>query len=103
MEEFVKVDQIKDFTQGEMQAVEVNGEEILIANCNGRLCAVSDICTHAEASLSEGILSDDKVECPIHGAIFSLVDGRVIQGPAMENLRCYTVEIREGEVFLSLG
>ena len=85
---------------GEMKRVEIAGEGVCVANLGGgKLCAVSDTCTHALASLSEGILEGDEVICPLHGAMFDLRDGKVTCGPATSDLRSYPVRV-EGEMII---
>jgi nitrite reductase/ring-hydroxylating ferredoxin subunit len=63
---------------GEMKELPVgNGpqDKVLIAKYKGELHAVGNYCTHFGAPLSTGILFDDKVACPWHGAAFSVVTG----------------------------
>ena len=63
---FVKVAQVSEIKPGEMISVEVDNEQVLLVNLNGSIHAVDDICSHAYASLSEGDLSGEEVECPLH-------------------------------------
>jgi len=65
-----------------MQAVTAGGMNVLLARQNGRICALSAICTHAGGPLHEGTLEGGVVTCPWHGSRFRLRDGRVIGGPA---------------------
>ena len=46
MEQFTKVAQLSSLAPGEMLAVEVNGESVLVANVDGNIHAVSETCTH---------------------------------------------------------
>ena len=77
MPEWVRVAAAEDIPAGEKIAVAVTGEEIAIFNVDGTLYAIGDICTHAEASLSEGDFYDEIVECPLHGSMFDVTTGRV--------------------------
>ena len=45
-----------------MKKISVEGKEILIVNI-GEFYAVDDTCTHAGASLSEGIIDGSTVSC----------------------------------------
>ncbi len=78
------VAQIKDLPAGRMIGVDADGKSILIANVNGAYYAIGDICTHMGCKLSEGTLVGETVECPCHGSVFSLRDGRVLNGPARD-------------------
>ncbi|KOX22170.1 non-heme iron oxygenase ferredoxin subunit [Nocardiopsis sp. NRRL B-16309] len=56
--------------------------------------ALSDTCTHGQASLCEGWVEDGTVECPAHLAVFSLRTGQALSGPATEPATAYRVEVR---------
>ena len=100
MESRVQVAQVDDLEPGSMMMVEVDGKPVLLANVDGELYAVSDICTHEEYNLSEGSLEGCEVECPGHSAFFDLKTGDVIDGPAMDPLETYSVQIEDGAVFI---
>lgn len=83
------------------EPVRVEGEEpIAVFNVDGELFAVSDTCTHAEASLSEGFVDGAVVECPFHFARFCLRTGRALSLPATQALRTYAVVVRDGIVWV---
>jgi nitrite reductase/ring-hydroxylating ferredoxin subunit len=58
--------------------------------------ATEDCCTHQEASLSDGYLQDDTIECPRHQGVFHIPTGRAMEPPVTEDLRVYPVRV-EGE------
>ena len=99
-EEFVKVGQTDDIGVGETKQVKVGDEEILVANVDGTFYATSDICTHADASLSEGDLMGDEVECYLHGSRFSVKTGEVSGPPADENLTLYQVRLEGNDILV---
>ena len=90
---FVKVAQIDDLSPGEMMMVEVGDGRILLANVEGNVHAIDDICSHAYASLSEGDLNGQEVECPLHGSAFDLASGEAMTPPADESVKVYEVRI----------
>lgn len=100
MENRVQVAQVDDLEPGSMMMVEVDGKPVLLANLEGEFYAVSDLCTHEEYNLSEGSLDGCEVECPGHSAFFDLKTGDVIDGPAMDPLETYSVQIEDGAVFI---
>lgn len=100
MENRVQVAQVDDLEPGSMTMVEVDGKPVLLANVDGEFYAVSDLCTHEEYNLSEGSLDGCEVECPGHSAFFDLKTGDVIDGPAMDPLETYSVQIEDGAVFI---
>ena len=94
--DFAPVGHLTDFNDGKPHRVEVNGQDILVAVVNQEVFAVSDTCTHAEVSLSEGELVDCKIECFLHGAAFDLKTGQPTSPPASTPLATYEVAL-EGE------
>jgi len=98
---FTKVAQVSSLSPGEMVAVEVEGDSVLIANVSGEVYAVSESCTHNGVSLVEGSLTDGFVECPLHTSLFSLYDGKVEPGyPAAEDLRTYKVRVEGNDILV---
>ncbi len=97
---FVKVAQVSEIKPGEMMAVEVGSEQVLLANVNGNIHAVDDICSHAYASLSEGDLNGPEVECPLHGGAFNVTTGEPVCPPANESVRVYKVQIEGDDILV---
>ncbi len=93
---FVKVAEVGEISPGEMKIVEVGEEQILLVNVEGNIHACDDICSHAYASLSEGDLNGDEVECPLHGSAFNVITGEALTPPAEDSIRVFEVRI-EGE------
>jgi len=81
--EFVEVANVNEIPAGKMKHVEVNGKEIVIANMNGKFCALDDRCAHMNAPLSMGNLTGDVVTCPFHGAKFNVASGKKISEPVL--------------------
>ena len=55
------------------------------------------------ASLAEGWLEDDRVECPLHAAQFCLRTGEALCLPATKGVGVHRVEEREGQLYLVPG
>ena len=64
--------------------------------------AIGDRCSHAEASLAEGEVFDDEVECPRHGAAFGLADGEARTLPATSPVPVYEVDVEDDVVYLTI-
>ena len=97
---FVKVAQLSEIKPGEMISVEVDSEQVLLANIDGSIHAVDDVCSHAYASLSEGDLNGEEVECPLHGGTFNVTTGEVLGPPADEPVRVYKVQIEGDDILV---
>jgi len=97
---FVKVAQVSEIKPGEMIAVEVDNEQVMLANVNGSIHAVDDVCSHAYATLSEGELIGEEVECPLHGGTFNVTTGEVLGPPPDEPVRSYKVQIEGDDILV---
>jgi len=85
-----------DLTPGKPQKVTLGDKDVCVVRVNEEVFAVGDICSHAEASLSEGEVSGEKIECWLHGAEFNLRTGEAMTPPATESLEVYQVK-RDGD------
>ena len=98
--DFVKVAEVGEISPGDMKPVKVGNEEILLVNVDGNIHACDDVCTHSYASLSEGDLDGEEVQCPLHGAIFNVTSGEVITPPAAAALRLFEVRIEGSDILV---
>lgn len=96
MAEFVTVARTDEIAPGEMKAVRAGRRIVAIANVDGEFVAFDDTCSHEEASLSEGELFGETVECPLHGAAFNVFTGAVESFPATSDIDTFEVRI-DGE------
>lgn len=98
--DFVKVAEVSEIPPGDMKAVTVGNEEVLLVNVEGNFHACDDVCTHSFASLSEGDLDGDEVQCPLHGATFNVTTGEVITPPASLALRMFEVRVEGSDILV---
>ena len=96
--QYVKVASASAVKPGQMLAVRANGRSIVLCNVGGALYAVADECPHMGAMLSEGDLLGKKLTCPMHGAIFDVTTGAVLEGPAEEAIACFPVRLSGNDV-----
>ncbi|WP_236850855.1 non-heme iron oxygenase ferredoxin subunit [Candidatus Planktophila limnetica] len=73
--------------------VNINGEDLCLTRIGNEVFAINDTCTHSEASLSEGDVTDFKIECWLHGAEFDLRTGEALTLPANIAVKTYPVSI----------
>jgi nitrite reductase/ring-hydroxylating ferredoxin subunit len=62
----------------QLTKVEINGQPILLTRWQDELVAVSALCPHAAADLSKGEFYRGKIECPDHGYVFDVRNGRTL-------------------------
>ncbi|CAM8632592.1 non-heme iron oxygenase ferredoxin subunit [Candidatus Planktophila dulcis] len=78
---------------GKPVRIEKNGESICVARVGDRVFAVNDVCSHSDASLSEGDITDFRIECWLHGAEFDLRTGEALTPPAVAPIKTYSVTV----------
>ena len=103
MPDFVKVATIDEVPPGEMKIVEVDGEEVAIANIDGDLRAFQNACTHRGGPLGEGLLMGEVVECPFHSGQFNARTGEVVSPPPTEPLKTYAVQVDGSDIKIATG
>ena len=92
----------RDVTEGEVLGIEVAGHSIALYDVDGAIFATDNICTHAYARLSDGWLDGEAIECPLHAARFDVRTGKVLDPPAIEDLKTYPVRVVDGEIEIKL-
>ena len=78
---------------GKPVRIEKNGEPLCVTRIGDEVFAIGDTCTHADASLAEGDISDFKIECWLHGAEFDLRTGEALTPPAVAPVKSYSVTV----------
>ena len=84
---------LSELQQGKPVKVEKNGKTICVARVGDEVFAIDDTCSHSDASLSEGDVTDFKIECWMHGAEFDLRTGEALTPPAVAPLHTYGVHV----------
>ena len=82
---------------------EVESHRVALFNLNGEFYAIDDICTHEEASLSDGAIEGETVECPWHGAQFNIKTGAALTMPAVTAVRTYAVKIDGDRILIDVS
>jgi nitrite reductase/ring-hydroxylating ferredoxin subunit len=92
-----------ELAPGEIRQVIPEGRDpIAVYNLDGEYFATSDICTHGEASLSEGDIEGGEVICPFHMGSFDIRTGEAMQAPCMEPIRSYPVRIEDDMLYVDI-
>jgi 3-phenylpropionate/trans-cinnamate dioxygenase ferredoxin component len=91
-----KVGKVSDFQIGSAKAIDLNGETICLVRNKQGFYAVSDECSHAAVSLSEGTVTDEGIECFLHGSEFNLQTGEPKTPPATSAIEVFAVQV-EGD------
>ncbi|MDR8731458.1 MULTISPECIES: non-heme iron oxygenase ferredoxin subunit [Burkholderia] len=98
---WTRICDVKDVAAGECLRVEVDGfPPLVIFNLEGEFFVTADTCTHGDASLSEGFVDGDEIECPWHAGRFCIRTGEATGFPAVEALKVYAVTVSDDAVML---
>ena len=98
----LKVTPLEELPRDRGVRVIVGEHRIALFRVGDEVYAIGDRCSHAEASLSEGEVFDEAVECPRHGSEFDLRTGEPSSLPATSPVPTYDVVVEEGTVYLTL-
>lgn len=88
-----------ELEDGDVKAVEVDGlPKLAVYRLEDTFYVTDDKCTHGEASLSEGWLEDNCIECPIHAGQFDIRTGEAVCFPVTVAIRTYKTWLEEGRI-----
>ena len=99
---FHKAAKTRDISPGTVISVQVNGKGVAICNVDGSFFAIADICTHDGGSLDQGELEGNTIECPRHGAMFNVRTGAVVEGPAVDPVAAYQVQVQGDNILVAM-
>jgi 3-phenylpropionate/trans-cinnamate dioxygenase ferredoxin component len=94
---------VAEVPDGTAHRVVLDGLPIAVVHTEGEWFAVSDICSHAEISLSEGEVDGRTLECWLHGSRFDLRTGRPSGPPATLPIPIYPVSVEGDTVFVTVA
>lgn len=86
---------------GDYKTLWIDDREVAVINVGGEIYAIQDVCTHDGGELTGGVIDGCEIECPRHGARFDIRTGEVLAPPAYEPIPRYSVEIRDGRIFVA--
>ncbi|MFC0504660.1 non-heme iron oxygenase ferredoxin subunit [Micromonospora costi] len=99
----IRICSTEDIPKGTAISADVDGTQLAVVHAeDDRFYAVYDECSHAAVALSEGEVDGCTLECWLHGSRFDLRTGEPTGLPATEPVPVYPVEVRDGDIFVSL-
>jgi ferredoxin-thioredoxin reductase catalytic chain len=96
----VPVARVEDVGDGEARHVKIGKRDIAVFRVGDDFYALSNVCRHAFAPLSDGWLEGHTVICPWHGWRYDVRDGTTDHPDA--DVNTFPVTVRDGEVFVTL-
>jgi nitrite reductase/ring-hydroxylating ferredoxin subunit len=85
-----------------VQAFDIGDKRLAVFNIGGRYYVTDDECTHASASLADGMLDGEVIECAVHMGAFHVPTGEVKAPPCAMALRTYKVVPDGNDVLVDL-
>jgi nitrite reductase/ring-hydroxylating ferredoxin subunit len=96
-----------DLPDGEPVERRAGEVRVVVVRRGDEVRALGQRCPHASAPLSDGkpvdVDGDACLECPWHGSVFRLDDGRVMHGPATAPAAPFPARVRGGRVELRVA
>lgn len=102
MAEFVTVAHLEDIPPGSVKTFFVGNQHLALANVEGHIYAIQDVCSHDGGPLGEGEVEGYEVECPRHGARFDLRTGAVRSFPAVVGIKTYQTKVDGSDIKVAL-
>jgi 3-phenylpropionate/trans-cinnamate dioxygenase ferredoxin subunit len=100
---YVRVCPAAEVEPGTVVSREVDGTPVAVVRCeDGTIHAIRDVCSHEEYPLSDGEIIGCTIECTWHGSEFDVRTGEALNLPATEPVAVYPVDIRDGDIYVSL-
>ena len=87
---------------GEVIEATTSGLTICLANVDGHLCALDNVCPHRGGPLGEGWLEGQAVVCPWHSWAFNTTTG-ITRPPEKSKVSVFPVKIEGEDVLVQLS
>lgn len=93
---------VEDVPVGSSLRVDIAGYRLCLINIDDTIYVLDDRCSHADFSLSEGMVDVDEkeIECPKHGAIFDVTTGQPRCLPATHPVATYDIVVADGKIYV---
>lgn len=101
-DELVPLCPTADIPENSVRCVQAGDRVLAVYNIGGTFYVTDDRCTHAEASLADGLLDGDVIECSMHFGAFHVPTGKPVAEPCSIPLRTYKAVVRDGQVLADL-
>ena len=86
---------------GEAKEFEHGDKVICVANVNGTVAAMDNICLHMGGPLGQGLVEGNKVVCPWHGWQWDPKTGQSGHNPNAR-IQVYPIKVENGDVLIEV-
>jgi naphthalene 1,2-dioxygenase system ferredoxin subunit len=99
---FIPVIPIREMPEGTVRRCVIREQAVALYHVDGQIYATDDNCTHGLASLADGYLEGDEIECPLHQGVFNVRTGEAVGRPCTIALKTYQVEVEDGLIHVNV-
>tara|TARA_B100001964_G_C13645680_1_gene342499 strand:+ start:88 stop:402 length:315 start_codon:yes stop_codon:yes gene_type:complete len=100
---YYKVAEIADMDGESTLRVDLDGFSLLLyRDEDSRFFSIKNCCTHDNATLYGGIVENDTITCPKHGAKFDLKTGDALTMPATVGVETFPVKVEGKDIFVGI-
>ena len=102
MDNWKIVGPVEDYLDGNKWIIHINGKPIALFKYEEKFYAMKNSCLHQGFPLADGNLKKYMVECPLHGWVYDIRDGKCL---SLENRYTisYKLRLQEGMLEINMG
>ena len=82
--------------------IDVNEKSVVVFNIAGKYFAISDVCSHDEGPVGDGLIDGYHIVCPRHGAEFDVRSGKAMTMPAVRDIPAFPIKVINGNIFIGI-
>jgi nitrite reductase (NADH) small subunit len=102
MGEFIKIGAESELpAENEAREFPCGEKTICVANVDGRITAMDNVCLHRGGPLGQGVIDEGTLVCPWHGWAFDPATGEAIHNRTAR-VSVYPIKIENGDVLIEL-
>ena len=101
METWHKIGSINDYSNGNKWIIEINKKPIALFKYENKFYALKNGCMHQGFPLADGNLNKYMVECPLHGWVYDIRDGKCLSLGNRYTIT-YKIRIKDDDIEINL-
>lgn len=102
MANFVKLTTQSELpAEGEAKEIPLGDRVICVANVNGTISAMDNVCLHRGGPLGQGMIEGNKLVCPWHGWQYDPKTGEAAHNPNAK-VAVYPLKVENGDVMIEV-
>jgi nitrite reductase/ring-hydroxylating ferredoxin subunit len=93
----------QDVAPGSVKRIDIAARDpLMLAHTGEGFFVIEDTCSHALASLSEGILDENIIFCPLHAGGFDVTSGAAVCAPCVDPVKSFPVIVEGEDLWIEL-